>query len=378
MNKNENKTELSRDAVIIRTSIVGIVANIFLALFKAGVGLLSNSIAVILDAVNNLSDAASSIITIAGTKLAKKEPDKKHPFGHGRVEYFSSLIISVLVLYAGITSLIESVKGIVTPQTPDYSLPSLVIIAVAVAVKLVLGKYVKTTGKKVNSDSLVNSGEDASLDAVISASTLVAALIFIFTHISLEAWLGAIISLIIIKSGFDMIRETLSRILGERVDLDLAREIKKTVKKFDEVQGVYDLVLNNYGPDTFNGSLHIEVPDTVSVTRIDELNREIMKAVYDKTNVILTAIGIYAINTTDKKQAEMREKIKGEVLAVPNVMQMHGFYFDEDTKKIRFDLIISFDAKNRRAVYNEALEKVKALYPGYELNVTMDTDFSEE
>ena len=199
-----------RDKVIVRTSIIGIAANVFLAAFKAVIGLSANSIAIVMDAVNNLSDAAASVITIVGTKLAGKDADRKHPFGYGRIEYLSAMIISILVLYAGITAFTESVKKIINPETPEYSTVSLVIIAVAVVVKIVLGRYVKSVGVKVNSDSLINSGEDATLDSVISASTLAAAVIFLLFHISLEAWLGAVIAVIIIKSGFDMLKETLS------------------------------------------------------------------------------------------------------------------------------------------------------------------------
>ena len=168
-NETTEKTELNRDAVIIRTSRIGIMTNVFLAAFKALVGLASRSIAVTLDAVNNLSDALSSIITIIGTKLAGKEPDKKHPLGHGRIEYLSAMVVSGIVLYAGITSAVESVKKIIHPEVPDYSTISLFIIAVAVGVKIVLGRYVKGQGEKVNSGSLVASGSDAMFDAVLSA-----------------------------------------------------------------------------------------------------------------------------------------------------------------------------------------------------------------
>ena len=197
----------SREKIIVKTSIIGIVVNVFLAAFKAAIGLMSNSIAITLDAVNNISDAASSLITIVGAKLAAKAPDKEHPFGYGRIEYMSAIIISVLVFYAGVTSLIESAKQILQPETPDYNMVSLIIVAVAVVVKILLGRYVKNVGEQVNSDALINSGEDARLDSVISASTLVAAGIFLTCQISLEAWLGAIIAVVIIKAGIDMLRE---------------------------------------------------------------------------------------------------------------------------------------------------------------------------
>ena len=370
--------ELSREKTIIRTSIIGIIANVFLAAFKAVIGLLTNSIAIVLDAVNNISDAGSSLITIVGTKLAGKEPDKKHPFGYGRIEYLSAMIISVIVLYAGITSFVESVKQILHPETPDYTAVSLVIVAVAVAVKILLGRYVKGVGEKVHSDSLINSGEDATLDSVISASTLVAAIIFLVFHVSLEAWLGAVISAVIIKSGIEMLRDTISRILGEQNDPDLSRNIKQTVNSFPDVHGAYDLVLNNYGPDSWNGSIHIEVPDTYSADRLDQLIRNIQAEVYTKHHVILTAIGVYSVNTKDADVVAARKKVSGIVSAHPFVKQMHGFYLVKDQKTMRFDLVISFDAEDRRKVCAEAAADVQKAFPDYTLQVAMDTDFAEE
>ena len=267
--------QMNRDRIIIRTSIIGILANVFLAAFKAVIGLTAHSIAIVMDAVNNISDAASSVITIVGTKLAGKEPDKKHPFGYGRIEYLSAMVISLLVLYAGVTALVESVKKIIHPNVPDYTAASLIIVAVAVIVKIVLGRYVKHVGEEVNSDSLVNSGEDATLDSVISASTIVAAIIYLVFGLSLEAWLGAVIALVIIKSGIEMLRDTISQILGEKNDPDLAKNIKETVCSFPDVHGAYDLVLNNYGPDKWNGSIHMEVPDTLTADRLDQLIRDI-------------------------------------------------------------------------------------------------------
>ena len=368
----------NREKTIIRTSIIGILANVFLAALKAVIGLSANSIAIVMDAVNNLSDAASSIITIIGTKLAGREPDKKHPFGYGRIEYLSAMVISLLVLYAGITAFVESVKKIIHPDVPDYTTVGLIIIAVAVVVKVVLGRYVKRTGEKVNSDSLINSGQDATLDSIISASTLVAAGIYIAFHISLEAWLGALIALVIVKAGIDMLRETLSKILGERADAQLARDIKETINGFEQVRGTYDLILHNYGPDSHQASAHIEVPDTLSADDLDKLIREIIMDVYKKHNIVLTAVGVYSYNTQDPEAAEIREQVADIVKAHPHVIQMHGFYVDRVEKSIRFDVVISFDSKDRRQEYQDICEEVGREFPDYTLQVTMDTDFSED
>ncbi len=372
-----DNAESSREKTIVRTSIIGIVANVFLAGFKAVIGLMTNSIAIVLDAVNNISDAGSSLITIIGTKLAGREPDKKHPFGYGRIEYLSAMIISVIVLYAGITSFVESVKQILRPETPDYNTVSLIIVAVAVAVKILLGRYVKGVGVKVHSDSLINSGEDATLDSVISASTLVAAGIFLLFGLSLEAWLGAVISLVIIKSGVEMLRDTISQILGERNDTELAKAIRKTVMSFPGVEGAYDLVLNNYGPDTWNGSIHIEVPDTCNADELDRLIRSIQTKVYDEHNVILTAIGVYSVNTKDPEIVETRNKVMEILLSQPHVRQVHGFYMSGEEKTMRFDVVISFDAGDRQAAYRQAVSAVREKYPQYALQTVMDTDYTE-
>lgn len=365
-----------RDKQIIQTSLIGIIANIALSAFKATVGLMSNSIAIFLDAVNNLSDAASSLITIVGTKLAAKSPDKKHPFGYGRVEYLSAMIISVLILYAGITSLVESVKKIFKPQTPEYSTVTIIIVASAIIVKIALGLYVKKMGKKTNSDALENSGQDALFDSIISASTLAAAFIFLWKGISIESWLGAIISLFIIKAGFEMFGETVSKILGESADFSLVRGIKSTIKEFNLVNGAYDLILNNYGPNSYTGSVHIEVPDTLCVDELDELTRSITEKVYEKHHVVLTAIGVYSVNTKTNESAEIRDKVYGACLTHKYVVQSHGFYLDKQRKTIRFDMVVSFEAPNRNQVYDEVHEHLRNLFPDFTFQIAMDIDFS--
>ena len=373
----QSDEESKRGKVIIRASIIGIVANVFLAGFKALIGIISSSISIVLDAVNNLSDALSSVITIIGTKLAGREADKKHPFGYGRIEYLSSLVISGIVLYAGVTSLVESIKNIINPKEPDYSAVSLVIVGLAVFVKIGLGLFVKTTGEKVNSDSLINSGKDALLDSVISSATLVAALIFTFSGVSLEAYLGAIISLVIIKAGFEMLSDTVSKLLGEPGDVQLLQDIKKTVCEFPGVRGAYDLILHNYGPDTYSGSIHIEVDDDLKIDRLDELNREIMAAVNQKYHVLLTAVGVYSVNTKDEDTIRLKEEIGKLVLAHKFVKQIHGFYYSKKAQSVRFDVVISFDAESRQAVFAEVYEELKAKYPNLQFALAMDMDYGE-
>ncbi len=368
---------MDREKTVIKTSIIGIVANILLAAFKAVVGVLASSVAIILDAVNNLSDALSSIITIVGVKLASKAPDKKHPLGHGRVEYLTTMAISVIILYAGVTSLIESIKKIISPMTPDYNTPGLIIIAVAVVVKIVLGTYVKGVGKRVNSDSLVASGTDALFDSIISSATLVAAFIFIGTGLSLESYLGVIISAIIIKSGLDMLRETVSEILGERVDSEIAIKVKELILSFPEVSGVYDLVLHNYGPDRLIGSVHIAVPEDMTARQLDKLERDISAKVGKETGVIMTGVSVYSVNTTNEKAMEIEKTVKEVASKYKEVLQIHGFYFEEEEKVYRFDIIIDYDFKNRHEIYQKVVDELKEIYPEYTVDATLDVDVSE-
>lgn len=381
--KNEEKIqtvgtdkEQPRNAVIIRTSVIGIGANVLLAAFKAVIGAATGSIAIVMDAVNNLSDAASSLITIVGTRLAGRQPDKKHPFGYGRIEYLTAVIISVIVLYAGITSLQSSIKGILHPELPSYTAISLVIVAAAVLVKILLGTYVKKTGQKVNSGSLIASGEDARMDAVISASTLAAAAVFLLTHISLEAWLGAVIAVIIIKSGIGLLRDTISQILGQRADGKLVGEIKKTCRTFPNVYGAYDLVLNDYGPDRYLGSIHLEVPDYLTAEELDVLERKVSAKIFQDYGVLLTGISVYARNTRDNEEAKLYQNVRRIVTSHDSVLQMHGFFADLEKKTMRFDMVISFGCKDRAGEYRAILAEVRSAYPDFKVDAVMDADLS--
>ncbi|MBO7357162.1 MAG: cation transporter, partial [Lachnospiraceae bacterium] len=208
---------VNREKTIVRVSIVGILFNVLLSAVKAIIGITANSISVLLDAVNNLSDALSSVITIIGTFLAGKPADKKHPLGYGRIEYLTGMFVAAIVIYAGLTSMVESVKKIFKPELPDYSYISLVIILIGVFVKLFLGLYTRKKGKDVKSGSLFASGTDALFDAVLSTSVLIAAIIYIKTGLSIEAYIGALISCFIIKAGCEMMLETLNEILGTRI-----------------------------------------------------------------------------------------------------------------------------------------------------------------
>ncbi|MGN8730040.1 cation diffusion facilitator family transporter [Hornefia butyriciproducens] len=383
MGNSENKVPQNlmekkedRDRIIVRTSVIGILANVFLAAFKAAAGIMSNSIAILLDAVNNLSDALSSVITIVGTKLASKAPDKKHPLGYGRIEYLSAMIVSAIVLYAGITSAVESVRKIIHPVKAEYTMVSLIIIVVAVLVKLILGSYVKKKGKDAKSGALTASGADAQFDAVLSLSVLLSALLYIATGVSLEAWVGAVISAVIIKAGVEMMIDTLNDILGKRADPETTVRIKRLLSEEPEVRGAYDLFLNNYGPDKNYGSVHLELPDTMTVEEVDVLTRRVQEKIYAETGVILTGVGVYSYNTGDNEAAGIRNRVMETVLSHDWALQLHGFFVDMENKEMRFDVVMSFEIDRQEGV-ETLTEEIRKLYPDFRVSIVSDVDVSD-
>lgn len=367
---------MNREQTIIKVSIQGIIMNLILVLFKAVIGLMTNSIAIILDAVNNLSDAVSQVVTIIATRFAAKEPDKQHPYGYGRIEYLSSVVIAAMVLLAGITSLKESILKVIYPEPAEYTVPSLVIIAVAVVVKFVFGRYVKGVGEKIQSQSLIAFGTDAFMDSVLSFSTLVAALISFLAHIGLEGILGVVLSLFIIRAGLEILMDTLGSIIGDRTDSELSLELKKRISQYEGVNGAYDLILHDYGPSRSIGSVHIEVDDTMDAAAIDAISRQIIEDILEEYGILLT-VGIYAFNRDNEEIQKMREKIGEIVKNQEYAKNFHGFYVDFDKKKMAFDTLISFKAGSAKEVAEGIRDKVREVYPDYTIQINIDHDFSD-
>ena len=374
----DKNTTASREKIIVRTGIIGIVANILLASFKALVGVAVHSTAMVLDAVNNFSDVLSSVVTIIGTKIASRKPDKKHPLGHGRVEYLAQMIIAALILYAGITALWESIKKIITPVDPDHSAISLALISVAIAVKIVLGLFVRKQGKKAKSDLLMSSGTDALFDAILSTAVLISAIILLIFKFNIEAYVSVIIAIFILKAGFEIIREAVDDMLGHRVEGEYTKKVKESVLTFDEVYGAYDIVLHNYGPDRYLGSVHVEIDDRMTADKIDTLTRKITQKVYEDTGIILTAVGVYSNNSSDEHLMKMRKDITELVVDHKHILQLHGFYVDEEQKRITFDVVVDFDEQDREGLMKHIIGDVKNALPGYEVIVAMDSDISDQ
>jgi cation diffusion facilitator family transporter len=366
---------MTRDKIIVKTAITGIAVNVMLVIFKALVGLMANSIAIILDAVNNLSDALSSIITIVGTKLAMKPADKKHPLGHGRIEYLTAMLIAGIVLFAGVTALIEAGKKILHPAVTHYSVITLIVVAVAIVTKLLLGSYTKKKGQEVDSGALKASGADALFDAVVSAATLFGAAVNMIWGLNIDGWLGAVISVVIIKAGIEMLSETLDHILGKRVDSKLSQELKAEIRSFDGVLGAYDLYLENYGPQRMIGSAHIEIYDTMSAKDIHELTRNLTIYIYKKYSIYLT-FGIYAVNTQDDDVIRLRNEFTSYALSLNGALQTHGFYIDKTSGTVTFDVVIAFGI-SRELFRQELLAGLSNMHPEYQYQIQLDIDYSD-
>ena len=367
---------MNRSKEIIRTSVIGIVANVLLASFKAVVGLLANSVAVVLDAVNNLSDALSSVITIIGTKLSMRPADSKHPFGYGRVEYFSAIIIAVIVLTTGITSLVESVKKIINPTEPDYTTVTLIVIIVAILTKLALGWFVRKKGKQLDSDALVASGSDALFDAVITLATLISAGVMLLWNVSLDGYLGALISLVIIKAGVEMLASPINQLLGAQAPQDLIRQIKSDITEMDQVQGVFDIILHGYGPNLSIGSLHIGVPDTLTAHQIHGLTRSISELMFAKYGIIMT-VGVYSVATGENKNAKLQRSVIQTLTRQEHVVQVHGFYFDKDRNYLSVDVVPDRSVTDDEAFVRLLSDTLKTLVPDTQISVVIDHNYCD-
>ena len=369
-----------REKTIIRTSIIGILANLLLVGFKATIGFIAGSISIIMDALNNLTDVLSSLITIIGTKLSNKKPDKKHPFGHGRIEYITSTLIAFLILAAGGIAIYESIVSIIDYWTKDKVLPSftvisLVIIGAAVLVKLGIGIFYKIQGKKVDSPSLIASGTDALFDAALSTATLVGAILAYTLHWYVEGYLGILIGGFIIKAGIEVLIQSFSSIIGERTDAEEVKQITQDILAVKGVKGVYDLILNNYGHRRNIGSVHVGVDGHLTAREVQTIEREIAGLMFQKYNTIMT-VGIYADCDDSEEARNIRAKLNQILQNYPCVLQLHGFFVEADNKFCNFDLVLSFDEKEPEKIIEEIHQKISQEFPDFQFHIQLDKDFS--
>ncbi|WP_408070872.1 cation diffusion facilitator family transporter [Butyrivibrio sp. JL13D10] len=367
----EDNRFVIRNRKISETSAIGIAVNIALVIIKAVFGLIAGSIAMLLDALNNLTDVVSSVITIIGLKLSEKRPDEDHPMGHGRIEYISAVIVAVIIIYAGATAGIESVKKIINPIDTKFTFYTVLILMITIAAKCFLGTFVMMRGRELKSPALVASGQDAINDCVVSVAVLLSALLAIFLNIHIDAFVSLFISFWIVKAGFELLIDDMKDILGRRADRELARNIKEYIGRFNDVLDVHDLVLHNYGPDRFIGSVVIDVDSNMTANNIYTITHYIKDEILEAYNVILSAIGICVV---DSETNDMREEIIRRLEHIDGILQVHGIHIDKDKKIIDLDIIIAFDSPYPDAIIDHARMHLTESYPEYTIDIHNDSD----
>lgn len=370
----ENYTD--RKQVIIKTSAVNIFGTLILATVKVVVGLLSDSVAMVMDAVNYYNDVVNAAVILTGAILSDRKPDRKHPFGYGRIEYLSSLVLGMLFLYAGVQSMLSAVRSMLHPTRPSYSAAGVVILAATLIMKYIIGEYTLQNGKRVESDALCASGGSQIKKAGFTLLTMAVIVIYMFTGINLDAYLGVIIAFFIMKGALTLLLRTISNLIGRRQKENFSKDIKKTIASFEQVIGAYDLVLHNYGPIRMQGSVHIEVPDTLTMAEYDTLQRHIVKKVLKEHDVLLTAIGCYAVNIHDEYRKEISREIR-ETAVKNGALSMHGFYLNEEEHIVSFDVVYDIDNQKRQEQYEMLKQCVQEMYPSFQFQITMDLNFSD-
>lgn len=366
---------MERMKKITQAGMIGIIVNILLGVVKIMIGMLSNSVAIMSDAVNNFSDSLSSFISIVATKLATKGATKKHPFGYGRIEYFSGAIISIIVIVTGVEFLQTSVERITHPTASTYSVLSLFVLLLTIGAKVLLGIYSKRVGMKYNSPSLVASGKDSLSDAIITGVTFTGAIITTIWEIPLDGWLGVLVSAFIIKAGIEMLWNILSKLLGERPEVELIQSIIQDVQKHKGILGAYDLVLNNYGPNQYLGMVNVEMDDTTIIKDAYSVIRSIQIEVYKKYNLTLY-VGFYAINTENEKIRTTEKRVKEILMEHAYILQVHAFAINKESNFMSFDAVVDFDCKDIKGLEREIRKQLQAEFSEYTIFMNLEKDFS--
>ncbi len=364
----------SREGIITRTSFLGIIANVFIAAAKIVIGLLVSSIAIVTEGANNATDALSSIMTLIGAKLARKHPDEKHPFGYGRIEYLSGLIISGFILFTGIEMMISSVKLIFNPEPMSVSYISIAIIGVTAVIKFCLGLYTVKMGHKADSVSLVAVGTECRNDSFASVITIAASLVFLIFGLSLDAYAGVLISLLIIKAGFDSLKETLGDILGRPGDHDLAVKIYKEIMKTDGILSAADMMLHNYGPEAWSGSVNVEIDHKKTVGELYQVIHSLQLRIMHEYKVTMV-FGIYAVDNDGEKIKELRTNVRDFIRQNEHIKSFHAVYIDSADGRIYVDFIVDYALSDWDGVRAQFEAYMKELYPDYRIELTIETEF---
>ena len=364
----------SREGTVVTVSGLNILVNLIFAAIKVVIGLAVSSIAIVSEGVNNATDSATSLITIVGTKLSAKHPTEKHPFGFGRIEYLTSLLISVLILFTGAELMESSVKRIFAPQEMSISYVTMAIIAVSALVKLALGLYTIKEGRRVDSSSLVALGTECRSDSVVSVITLVTALVFLVFHVSLDAYAGIIMSLIVLKAGFEVLKETLSDILGQAGEKELAQELYRIIRAEPLVLNAADMMLHNYGPDAYSGSVNVEIDHSKTVGEVYAALHELQLRIMHEKHITMV-FGIYAVDGDHAQIRQLREQVAAFVRQQEHVNSYHALYIHPNGKDLYVDLVVDYDLADWEALRKDFTAYMAELYPDKHLELVIETNY---
>lgn len=379
-NHSDTKNKKVREKYGYLGGVMGAIVNLILFGIKFTVGMVVNSIAVTADAFNNLSDVGSSIVTIFGFKLSSKPADKEHPFGHGRIEYISGLIVAFLVLLVGFEFVKSSFDRIKNPTPVEFSFVPFALLLVSILFKVWLSRFYKNVGEKINSSALKASGVDALSDVVSSSTVAFSLLLSRFTKLPIDGYIGMVVSLVILYAGYNLIKDTLNPLLGDAPDEELVEEIQRMLLSYDHIGGVHDLIVHNYGPGRIIASIHAEVPLDISVVKIHEIIDRAEKEISAALDIYLV-IHMDPITTDDKEILEAKEDLTEALKAVNIVRSFHDFRVvgEGENKNLIFDVVVGSEHvlnKDQEFKLQKDIDiELKKVHPNYNAIITVDKDY---
>lgn len=372
------KDPRTRESYGTLSSIVGIVCNILLFVLKYVMGTLSNSIAVVSDAFNNLSDSASCIVTLLGYKISAKPADKDHPFGHGRMEYLTSLIIAAVILVMGIELLKDSVGKLFHPEEVKFSLIVIISLVASVGVKLWMSAFNTALGKKINSTVMLATAKDSRSDVIATAATIVSVVASLFTSLPIDGLMGIVVSVFILKAGYEIIKDTVDELLGKPADAETVKEITDIVCKDERIIGVHDMIIHNYGPGNMIGSCHAEVRSSEDFIAAHDLIDRIERDVYKNLKIAMT-IHMDPIEIDDENINFCRQLVLNAVNSIDNVLKIHDFrtVTGETHTNLIFDIVIPFGFKHTDSEIKQMIdEQLSKEDTKYYTVITFDHDYT--
>ena len=359
-------------------SVVGIFCNVLLFSVKLTIGLILSSLAVTADAFNNLSDAASSIISFIGVKMAGKPADAEHPFGHGRIEYIAALIVSFLVIEVGFTFFKSSISKILHPEEISFDLVPFVILILSILVKLWMAFFNNKLGKRIDSKVMLATAADSLGDVITTSATVLSIIICHFTSINVDAIAGLIVSAIVIWSGISIAKDTLEPLIGERVPAELYQKITDIVESYDGIVGTHDLIVHNYGPNRSMATIHAEVPNDINIEVSHEIIDKIERDVKKDLNILLV-IHMDPVEMRDEEVLSLREKTSRIVHALDPKLNFHDFRVlkENEQRNLIFDLVIpdSYSEKDANRVMHQLVSLLHEIDENVECIITLDRSF---